>query len=1557
MKSSVCTPLFWHCFLLSLAATTTFASTAATTELVTTAPTAPTTFPFLQDSPFVPFPSPETTSTTTTTITTPLMDMTYWVSFSKRIRPGAPLAVSVFAPNATGPFTLAMNLMDYSGTELQKGQNFTLQATDEVQTVQFHIDRGITGWSMYIRALALGGEEFDGFERVYLTSKRLSVFIQTDKTTYLPGQTVRFRTLAMLPDLMVVDKPMDIVITDPHNNRIAQWLNVSSNDDTGVVQGEMVTSLFPPLGVWTIKTTVDGVEERKTFKLEEYELPQFEVKLKFPDYALISDEKVVGTITAKYTFGSPVKGRGNVVATFNNYWNSPDSMSLFKDVALDQNGEGEVEFTTEELKDLAYNTTVSQSRWYRPSKKDFSLDYRSFDFNITVTDDATDDVMSEKTSLTFYGRSMSLRFMPISPSSFKPGLPVTVFVEALQPDGKKPLVDTEGMTVTFNVTYHTPISSVMYPPRYYYWYWPRTEEHELFTKTVSFDKNGVSKLTIDTDVIPQNASSVSVHTSSGDSSTSTTLNPFTSPSNAFLQLKLKKSKLQVGKKVKLQARSNVEFGDYTYQVYSKNALVMSKAEQVSDMRYKTNIKFELTSAMTPVADVIVFFVTESGEMVVDKLSVAVDDISANDVSVTFVKPEVKPGKTAKLKVRASPRSKVFLLGVDKSVQLLGTGNDISREDVMSELVQYGSGNSYLLRGSWYFYDYSTDANAVFQGANAGIITDAKVPGKYLDVPSKYRNLFPTTTRMPLATEMPLPGTVMFAARQEMDVDSPAMSMNSGGGGAVEKDTPAERLRTFFPETWLWDTVDMKSKRKEVLKVNTPDTITTWVVTAFAVHPTLGLAVSRVPAELLAIKRLFATLDLPYSAVRGEDVCFTALTFNRYDVPVKVSITLAENATAFQNVLITTTMRTPSVVSQTLKSIKFTKDLGVMQPNSMESTVFCVRPHSLGDMPVTVFLEATKPADGLVKTFRIKPEGVERSQAYPVLIEIPEGEGSVFSSTVDVELPERFVAGSVRMSVALVGDVMGVVAENLEDLLKMPYGCGEQNMLNFAPNTYLISYLNQTGRLTPAILTKAKNFMVSGYQRQLQYQHGDGSFSAFGNSDKSGSMWLTAFVVKCFVQAADLGTDVITIDPSVVNQAVVWMTRYQNKDGSFREPGKVFHEAMQGGSAEGLALTAYVTIALKEAQNRFSSHMSTSEKSLVNSSLTMAVAYLEDQMTTINDTYTTCIVAYALTLTGSSKAMAARQKMQQRATVGDTMKYWSGPVEVKQTYYMWYRKTDAISIEMTSYALLTLMHEDKLQEAIPVFRWMNKQRGPKGGFISTQDTVLGVEALATMADLALGDNFSPIHVRVTWRSTCQDGQNMTTESSLTIDEKSVLLLQKMELPIHNDEYPDQVTISATSAGARTFALAEVVVYYNMDTSTVDQAFSADTTLSNNTVKSFVLTTCVRRNSDNASQSMVVAEIGVPSGYEVVSRQSDFGKASRFDLKDEQTILYYSSVDSEGDCSMLKMKMSKGVVANSKPASVRVYDYYNPDEEFTTSYSLKQFGVCDLEPEYMLCPYIE
>lgn len=44
---------------------------------------------------------------------------------------------------------------------------------------------------------------------------------------------------------------------------------------------------------------------------------------------------------------------------------------------------------------------------------------------------------------------------------------------------------------------------------------------------------------------------------------------------------------------------------------------------------------------------------------------------------------------------------------------------------------------------------------------------------------------------------------------------------------------------------------------------------------------------------------------------------------------------------------------------------------------------------------------------------------------------------------------------------------------------MPYGCGEQNMVNFAPNIYVLKYLQTVNQLTKSLENKAKGFMIAG----------------------------------------------------------------------------------------------------------------------------------------------------------------------------------------------------------------------------------------------------------------------------------------------------------------------------------------------------------------------------------------------------------------------------------------------------------------------------------------------
>ncbi len=161
--------------------------------------------------------------------------------------------------------------------------------------------------------------------------------------------------------------------------------------------------------------------------------------------------------------------------------------------------------------------------------------------------------------------------------------------------------------------------------------------------------------------------------------------------------------------------------------------------------------------------------------------------------------------------------------------------------------------------------------------------------------------------------------------------------------------------------------------------------------------------------------------------------------------------------------------------------------------------------------------------------------------------------------------------------------MGPAMSNINSLIRMPYGCGEQNMVNFVPNIVALKYLKAVGQLQPALQKSAIRNMESGYQRELNYKRSDGSYSAFGESDDAGSTWLTAFVVKSFAQAKDY----IFVDDEVIKQGMQFLKEQQQSTGEFLENGEVHSSHLQGGSKAGIPLTAFVLIALLQNRVRLS----------------------------------------------------------------------------------------------------------------------------------------------------------------------------------------------------------------------------------------------------------------------------------------------------------------------------------------------------------------------------------
>lgn len=52
--------------------------------------------------------------------------------------------------------------------------------------------------------------------------------------------------------------------------------------------------------------------------------------------------------------------------------------------------------------------------------------------------------------------------------------------------------------------------------------------------------------------------------------------------------------------------------------------------------------------------------------------------------------------------------------------------------------------------------------------------------------------------------------------------------------------------------------------------------------------------------------------------------------------------------------------------------------------------------------------------------------------------------------------------------------------------------------------------------------------------------------------------------------------------------------------------------------------------------------------------------------------------------------------------------------------------------ITSYAILALLESGRLDAALPAVRWLMQQRNEFGGFVGSQDTILGLEAIIAFA---------------------------------------------------------------------------------------------------------------------------------------------------------------------------------------------------------------------------------
>ena len=1248
------------------------------------------------------------------------------------------------------------------------------------------------------------------------------VFVETDKPIYKPGQTFHIRVLTLDPQLKPVEGSITVEVMDAKGTKV--FKKDVQTDDYGMVNLDMPLSPEPNLGTWKVVAKAGKRSAQVDVRVERYVLPKYEVRVDLPKDWVLASESITGSVSAEYSYGKAVKGEVEIRAT--RYVGTWEEFAK-----VTRNLDGRVDF---QLPPVQYVSGVPGARGMGHVQ-----------LEVTVREEATG--YEEKTThlVSIAASPVTLRVIPDS-VIFKPSLPLSLLVVAETPD-KKPVDAKVGLEIAYTKG-------------------DGKTSHESRQMEVKQGK-GIIKLTP-----PADAVALTLNASSGAAHTSLAMQSGYSPTGSFILVEpANQTRLKVGDTAQFRVSSTKQAGNYYFEVVARGTVVFSDFTPTSD------IAFPVSPLMAPTSRLLVYQIQPNSEVAADYIPFNVDGAYPQEVEVTLSTPEVKPGDPIDVTVQTEGPAKVGLAAVDRSVFILAE-NRLNLQQVFDELERlYQTPQAELHEVRPLDKIVARGAKDVFADAGVVVLSNKQVPsGKEYASAARIFEM--------RAGGIPQRAAVDAAKSAEGAVPPavPAAAPSPQPEGLAE----VQRVRQFFPETWVWTDLLTDAAGKASKRFDAPDSITTWMLRAVALSKQTGLGIAE--AQLRVFQPFFTQVDLPYSAIRGEQFPVKVALYNYQDKAQEFTVDL-ERADWFE------------LLDQASKTVE-------VGPNGVGGVSFTIRPSKLGTRQVKVTARSREAADAIVKDLIVEPEGVQREQVENLVVSA----GS--SREVSTAVPNGIIEGSARAYLALTGNYLTQTIEGLERLLQMPFGCGEQNMILFAPNVFVARYLKETGQMKPEVMAKAENLMITGYQRELTYRRSDGSFSAFGENDEIGSLWLTAFVLKTFAQAKDL----IYIDDGVLSAAKSWVVKQQKQDGSFEPVGFVHHQEMLGGLKGKTALTAYLAVALREAGE--------------NEASGRAIRYLEGQLDAIDDPYTLALTAYALELAKSARAAAAHDKLMASAKDSDEGLHWDGgqggPVPLDDEVappgqpgrLMPSRLDRSAAIETTAYATLALVeHGDRLNAARAA-RWLVSRRNSYGGFGSTQDTVVGLQALTRYAAGAKAD----VDATVTLRSG-------NWQKDVRISPENSDVLQVVDVPIG-----DAVSIEVKGQGQ---VVLQSVRRFNIpDPAKKEQSvFQMEVTYSAGQIEVDDLIDVTARlrftPPEPVQAGMVVLDVAVPTGFAPETDTIDAlvqqrPKIKRYEVSGRKVIFYIEDMAPDEQIE-LSFKARALYPVKAQAVASQAYSYYKPD----------------------------
>nr|ANI85912.1 complement component C3 [Sinonovacula constricta] len=1283
----------------------------------------------------------------------------------------------------------------------------------------------------------------DGEEKrlnVVLSYRTGHLIVQTDKPIYTPRQNVKVRVLAMTEQFSPANKMnVSVDIVSPKNITFARYFH-QPNDWKNTELSYFFQHEFelPPLadtGIWTIKATFRGqykTDGRALFAVQEYVLPTFGVSIETePNYILPDGKESINiTVHAEYVYKKPVKGTVELeLSAVRSLTGDKEEIGTTRGNLLNNDGK--------------YKITITRKQLRRDYPK--ACDHAEFPegFRLQVLAKATEDAtgnqetaldesiifarskyqVSFERSKSTYGQSMSyllkvdVRYAN-SEVAGKKNLQVDLVYGNITKVTKNSTTNQDGQgTILFNEL-------------------PENKEIEMRVRVYDCVECSVA------------------------GSASFQIKPFYGKKQIVVE------KVETGGVEYLRANTNGNTNEDTgllFMVVSNGHIIHTEFKPIGEKReivleQKINSKIN-----SPTARLLAVYINKAtGKLIADSEKFR-NNIQCNgkEVSLKAQKTNVNTGDKSNLTIEGTPYMYVGLNIMDSALlRVTNRAQIISRQTMLDVMDEHdtgcgqGSGQTgeavFRNTGLVILTDASTELDELERkGVSCGDIKNRRkrsigkcrankvccemayiftedliydgdeIEDPYTTCMGKVNEIKDKQTSngemvWPTKCLIAFFETCVYALEEYL---SPTDTEDIGKSlGTVNRYTAIMSklkqaglykgenfLRTDFSESWMFDIMRLGKEGIHTLDLKYPDSVTTWLHQAIGISEDRGFCVAET-VEVTAFRDFFLQVDLPYKAVRLEKMNIKATLFNyrQEEWPAQVFLDHSPNYCSNSG------PDRPVMIEVNMK------------PNSAQTVTFPILPIKAGKFEVTLRVVAIKnitlkemKKDGVKKHLYVENEGIEVKRLIQVCLDPMKQRNDCqndvkvtntsYSATddnrqkqilfVDLTLPENHIPDTAkavgRLFPSVMEDVVSVLVNGVENLFVEPMGCGEQTVLRLAPNVYAMEYLKNVGKVTNEIETKGHHFIQKGVQRLLTFRKSDASYAAWLH--RPGSTWLTAFVAKVFCQARKVDHTVQGLLDNSLHESLNWILTQTNDDGSFFDHMAVIHREIVGQLTENdPSLTAFVVTALAEC-----SHFNLPK---AKQSLAKATDFLSklDKNMLIQNPYLLALSTYALALSNHPNKHSFREMLMKTKN------------ELKKTGYYWGSDdgppASAATVETTSYALLSMLLFDDLATSAHIVRWLTAQRNAEGSFRTTQDTVVGLQALSTYSIKTYSPNVN-LDIKVS-----NPGPNGTKGVDASIratdsDVVSSMMVTSMMIPINKGKNEMIVSVVGTGTGMLTVDL--------------------------------------------------------------------------------------------------------------------------------------------------------